>query len=216
MHLLDLPNEILVRIITFLDAPSPLDLQLLEKPRPQSAPSPTAQESEDGSGIKLLRMPPSLLDRLNKIKKYPLKNLTLTCHLLRSLTVPILFKHATFSPLTLGDFLGFLKSQKLERQVASVVAHLPGHYGHIHPAWWARLLNEIPATRLSVVAAPEVLAELAGIHSWSNDAWAFDMPVQILRVEQSREVADCRIDYDNLPNFLTVRPWETVIYNEGF
>jgi hypothetical protein len=203
MHLLDLPNEILARIIGFLDTPSPSDLGLLEKPKSSLTP----QEFDEG--IQLMSLS-AASDRQNA-----LKNLTLTCRLIRSLTLPVLFKHAVFSPLRLGDFLEFLKTHKLTQQVASLVAHLPGHYNHVHPAWWARLLNEVPATRLTVVAAPEVLTELAGIHSWTDDAWAFDMPFQVLRLDQSPGAARSRIDYDNLPNFLTARPWEAMVYNEG-
>ena len=92
---------------------------------------------------------------------------------------------------------------------------MPGHYNHIHPAWWARLLNRVPVRTLTVVAAPEVFAELAGIHAWSNDAWAFDMPFQILRLEQTPEAARAKIDYDDLPNFLTARPWTGMAFNEG-
>src|SRR6201999_225085 len=116
---------------------SPSDRGLLEKPKSALTP----QESDDG--IQLMSLP-AASNRQN-----PLKNLTLTCRLIRSLTLPILFKHAVFCPLRLGDFLGFLKKHKLTQQVASVVAHLRGHYSHVHPAWWARLLNEVPATRLT-------------------------------------------------------------------
>ncbi|KAJ9614581.1 hypothetical protein H2200_002718 [Cladophialophora chaetospira] len=204
MQLLELPNEILERIISFHDTESPFDIGLLEKPKSALAP----QECGD-DGIRLMSIPPTAN------KQYPLKVLTLTCRLIRSLTLPILFKHAVLHPLLLSDFLSFLKKHNLPHRVSSLVAHLSGHYNHVHPAWWARLLNEVPATSLGIVAPPEVFAELAGIHSWSNDAWAFDMPLQILRFDQSLDAARTRIDYDDLPNFLLARPWENMLYNEG-
>ncbi len=203
MQLLELPNEILARIISFHDTGSPFNISLLEKPKSGLTP----QECDDG--IRLMSMPTT------SNRQYPLKNLTLTCRLIRSLGLPVLSKHAVLHPLLLSDFLTFLKEHKLTHHVASLVAHLPGHYNHVHPAWWARLLNEVPATSLGIVAPPEVFAELAGIYSWSNDAWAFDMPLQTLRVDQSLDAARTRIDYDELPNFLVARPWENLVYNEG-
>ncbi|KIX96299.1 uncharacterized protein Z520_08077 [Fonsecaea multimorphosa CBS 102226] len=198
MKLLQLPNEILTRIISFLDTPSPFDADILQKPKSALIPF----ESEAGI-------------ELTSIKASALKNLTLTCQFLRALTLPVLFKHAVLHPLLLTDFLSFLKRHRLNQHVVSVVAHVPGHYNHVHPAWWARLLNEVPATRLNIVAAPEIFAELAGISSWTSDAWAFDMAFQILQLDQTPEAARMEIDYDNLPNFLVARPWQKMVVNEG-
>ncbi|EXJ69569.1 uncharacterized protein A1O5_07605 [Cladophialophora psammophila CBS 110553] len=198
MKLIEYPNEILSRIISFLDTPSPFDDEILQKPKSALTPF----ESEAGI-------------ELTTIKASALKNLTLTCRFLRALTLPVLFKHAVLHPLLLSDFLSFLKSHDLSQHVVSVVAHVPGHYNHVHPAWWARLLNEVPATRLSIIAAPEVFAELARISLWSSDAWAFDMAFQILQLDQSPEAARMRIDYDDLPNFLVARPWQNMVVNEG-
>lgn len=208
MRLLYLPNEILARIIAFVETPSPFDsTTLLEKPKSALTP----QESSDG--IRMLTLPATAM---NSERRFALKNLSVTCRLIHTLALPALFRHAVLQPRYLTDFLTFLKKHNLSRNVTSLVAQVPGHYNHVHPAWWARLLNELPsATTLSIVAAPEVFAELAGIHSWSNDAWAFDMPLQILRLEQSRESVPSEIDYDNLPILLLARPWSNVAYNEG-
>ncbi|KAH0848835.1 hypothetical protein AYO21_08280 [Fonsecaea monophora] len=203
MNFLQHPNEILSRIISFLDAPSPFDADILQKPKSGLIPF----ESE--AGIELTSIPTSLH------RQHALKNLTLTCRLLRTLTLPVLFKHSVLHPLLLSDFLSFLKRHNLNQYVVSVVAHVPGHYNHIHPAWWARLLNEVPATRFGIVAAPEILTELTGICSWTSDAWAFDMAFQILRLDQTLEAARTPIDYDDLPNFLVARPWQNMVVNEG-
>ncbi|EXJ54634.1 hypothetical protein A1O7_09975 [Cladophialophora yegresii CBS 114405] len=203
MLLLELPNEILARIVTFHDTASPFDVGLLEKPKSALGPRETSD------GIRLMSVP------AGSNRQNALKNLSLTCRLIRAVALPVLFKHAVLHPLLLSDFLAFLKEHSLAHYVLSVVVHVSGHYNHIHPAWWARLLNEVPATRFSVIAPPEVFAELASIHSWSNDAWAFDMPVQVLRFDQSLEAARTKIDYDDLPNFLVGRPWECMVYNEG-
>ena len=197
MLLLELPNEILARVLSFHDTPSPFDTSVLQKPR-SPWDSDTAHPLDPS--------PPT---------PNPLKQLSLTSRFTRSLVLPILFKHVILEPAFLSEFLVFLKSYDLAFRVGSVVAHVAGHYNHLHPVWWARLLNEVPATRLGIVAPPDVFAGLVGVSSFSNDAWTFDMPFQILRLEQSAEAVQSKIDYDNLPNFLVARPWTGMVVNEG-
>ncbi|KIX05359.1 uncharacterized protein Z518_06231 [Rhinocladiella mackenziei CBS 650.93] len=197
MKILELPNEVLSRIISFHDTASPFDESLFQKPR-------LSVDSD------------SLDTSIHSIqRKSPLKQLSLTSRFLHSLTLPLLFKHAVLYPLRLSDFLSFIKDRNLPPRISSILVHVPGHYNHLHPAWWARLLNEIPATRLTIIGPPEVFAELAGICSWSTDAWAFDMAVQVLRFDQPVESTRSKIDYDNLPNFLVARPWTNMVVNEG-
>ncbi|RVX72158.1 hypothetical protein B0A52_04756 [Exophiala mesophila] len=198
MELLDLPNEILAKIISFLDQPSPFDQSIREKP--------FLQNDDISPTTKLPRTVPA---------DASLKNVSTTCSLLRSTALPDLFKHVKVNPLRLSDFIAFLNQNHLNQRVVSVVAIVLGHYNHIHPAWWARLLNEVTATRFSIIAAPSIFAELAGNPTWSNDAWAFNMPFQILSLDQSAEASRCKIDYDNLPSLLTARPWTRALVNEG-
>ncbi|KAK5053120.1 hypothetical protein LTR84_002094 [Exophiala bonariae] len=194
MEFLELPNEILSRIISFLDTPSPFDTDLSQKP---ALDWPKDNNSN------------------SKLRIQTLKSVSTTNQLLRSLTLPLLFRDVIFDPVWLSDFLAFLKEKDLVQRVASVVAVVSGHYNHIHPAWWARLLNEVPATRLHIIAAPHILAELIGVSSWSTDAWAFDIPHQILSLEQSPETTTQQINYDELPTFLNARPWIGLTANEG-
>jgi len=197
MEFLELPNEILSRIISFLDAPSPFDDNLLQKP---VLNWPENGSQAQGSEIKGRRT---------------LKSLSASNKLMRSLTLPALFNHVILDPVRLSDFLAFLRQNDLQQRVSSIVAVVSGHYNHVHPAWWARLLNEVPATRLSIIAAPHILAELTGVSAWSTDAWAFDIPYQILSFDQSPEATRYKIDYEDLPNFLDARPWKTLTVNEG-
>lgn len=146
---------------------------------------------------------------------HPLKQLSLTSRFVRSLTIPLMFKHCILRPSDLDRFVSFLAEHDLVQRVSSLVVHVSGHCNHLHPAWWAQLLNAVPATRFSILASPEILTELVGVCSWSTDAWAFDMPLQILSFDQSPEAARVQIDYDNLPNFLVARPWHTMVLNEG-
>jgi len=200
MQLLELPNEILSRIISFFDTPSPSDASLLQKPS-------VCWDSHDGDS------PAGQCPSHTHIT--PLKQLSLTSGLVRALTLPILFKHCVLQPQCLDGFLSCLWKHDLVQRVSSLVVQVPGPYSHHHPAWWARLLNQVPATRLTIVAPPEVFTELAGLCSWSTDAWAFDMAVQVLRFDQSAEAARTEIDEDNLPNFLVARPWQDMVINEG-
>lgn len=198
MEFLELPNEILSRIITFVDTPSPFAASMFQKP--------VLEWPNNGSQAQLSEVNP---------RRSTLKSLSTLNRLLRSLTIPVLFKHAILDPVRLSDFLAFLGQNDLQQRVSSIVAVVSGHYNHVHPAWWARLLNEVPATRLSILAAPHILAELTGVSSWSTDAWAFDIPHQILSFDQSLEATRHRIDYEDLPNFLNARPWTNMIVNEG-
>lgn len=194
MEFLELPNEILSRVISFLETPSPFDASLSQKP---ALDWPKDSNSD------------------SKRRITTLKNVSTSNQLLRSLTLPLLFRHVILDPVWLSDFLAFLRENDLSQRVSSVVAVVSGHYNHIHPAWWARLLNEVPATRLHIIAAPHILAELIGVSSWSTDAWAFDIPHQILSLEQSLESTTQQIYYDDLPSFMDARPWIGLNVNEG-
>lgn len=198
MEFLELPNEILSRIISFLDAPSPFDDNLLQKPVLEWPKNEVQARSSD-----------------IKPRRTPLKSLASLNRLLRSLALPALFKHVIFDPVRLSDLLAFLGQNDLQQRVSSIVAVVSGHYNHVHPAWWARLLNEVPATRLSIIAAPHILAELTGVSAWSTDAWAFDIPYQILSFDQALEATRDKIHYEDLPNFLDARPWKSLTVNEG-
>ncbi|KEF58430.1 uncharacterized protein A1O9_06356 [Exophiala aquamarina CBS 119918] len=198
MEFLELPNEVLSRIISFLDTPSPFDDNLLQKP--------VLERPKDEFQMQFSETEP---------RRTALKSLSSLSRLLRSLTLPFLFKHVILDPVSLSDFITFLGQNDLQQRVSSIVAVVSGHYNHVHPAWWARLLNEVPTTRLSIIAAPHILAELTAVSAWSTDAWAFDIPYQILCFDQSPESTRDKIDYEDLPNFLDARPWTSLTVNEG-
>jgi hypothetical protein len=203
MRLLDLPTELIARISAFLEIGSPSDNAILDKPKTALRPL------ESDEGIRLMAI------RRTSNRGYALKNFTLTNRFLRTVALPVLFNHAILDPLHLTKFIEFMQTQQLNASVSSIVAHMTGPYNHIHPAWWARLLNEVPCLRLTIYAAPEVFCELGVVPSWNSDSWAFDMPLQILRLNQSIESAHKKIDYDELPSFLVSKNWERMTFNEG-
>jgi len=187
LKLLDLPNEILGHVFSHLDSQSPFDLALKRQPSPRSTQSLTR----------------------------PLKHISLLSHRCRAIVLPRLFRHACLDPFRLGPFLRFVQSNHLSHHIDSLVAYLQSPCSHVYPAWWARLLNGVPARTISIICAPHVFAELAGISIWGSDSWAFNMPYQILKLEQSSEAAHRPIPCDSPPNLLVARPWAALTINEG-
>ena len=185
--LLDLPNEILSHIFTFLDSPCP-------------------------SEVNFNSQPSKLLTRSGNLH---LKSISTVSERCRSTALPLLFAHARLDPYKLTDFLAFVRSKQLEAHIKSVVAMLQGPCNHLHPAWWARLLNRVPATSFSIICAPHVFAELASISIVDVDSWAFNMPHQVIRFRQDPETARQHISLNDLPNLLTARPWTDFSVNEG-
>ncbi|KIW13955.1 hypothetical protein PV08_06736 [Exophiala spinifera] len=203
--LLNLPTELLNHIVFFLDNGDPLTASILRKPK---APQNTL-------GTSHLKANHSYFDDSN-YRDCPLKILTVTSRLLRKLVLPFLFQHARPSPECFGQFLAFLASNHLASKVTSIHVYLTTHCNHVQPPWWGRILNALPsATKITVTAPPEVLNGLAGIYSWSNDAWAFDMPLQVLQLRRPLKFYHDQIDYETSPNFLSSEGWTGMTVNEG-
>lgn len=187
LKLLDLPNELLGHVLTFLDSNRPSENSFVEHP----ASSWTI------------------------CQEHPLKNFSTLSHRLRSLTLPLLFRHVRLDPYHLSPFLAFIRQTQLTDSVISIVAHLQGPCNHIHPAWWCRLLNEIPATCFTIACAPHIFAEIAKINMNMNDIWAFNIQYQYLELHQTLETAHQRISYNSMPSLFVARPWHILRVNEG-
>jgi len=140
---------------------------------------------------------------------------SMTSKRFRSIVLPRLFTHARLNPYHLSPFLSFLHTSSISHHVKSIVACLQGPCNHLHPAWWARLLNEIPAISFTIVCAPHVLAEFVSTTIVGVDSWAFNMPYQIIRFRQGRESAAQHISLRHLPNIFSARPWTDFSVNEG-
>ncbi|KAK4936102.1 hypothetical protein LTR10_022946 [Elasticomyces elasticus] len=216
MTLLNLPTELISRIISFLDTPSPLEITIRQKPKaPQSLKQlPSASHNaNNASSVSSSASRPSL------------KHLSLTSRFFRTLTIPFIFKHSIVHPLQVTNFLTFLQNHDLSSRILTMTAPLESHFTHFHPAWWSRLLDALSClTTFTIIAPPEVLDALAGIHTWTTDAWAFNMPYQIIRLEHSPSGSSPEAqspmnlvdnDDDTLPTLLTARKWHTLTLNEG-
>lgn len=152
---------------------------------------------------------------------HPLKCLSLTCHTLRSLTIPRLFSFTCLDPATLSDFLSFIRSHDLNGRVFSVVAILKvSDKDHLtHPLWWARLLKTLPNVRwFSILAPPLELGSLMSISVPKAEVWAFNMPYHLLRLRRVSSPSTSENDvgvYPTEPSLFTFSEWDHLTLNEG-
>lgn len=186
-QLLDLPNEILSQIIRYLDSDICLEHRFVAHPR----------------------------DKWLELDEKPLKHISTASQRLRQLSLPTLFQRARLNPFQLTDFLNFTHHHALTSTIHSIVAHLTSPVSHIHPAWWCRLLNEIPTPTLILTGAPSAFSEPAKLHITVSDSWAFDIPIQLLELKQSPAAARQQIPHSNLPSIFAARPWHSLRVNEG-
>ncbi|KAJ9609235.1 hypothetical protein H2204_015644 [Knufia peltigerae] len=207
--LLGLPTEILRRMVFFVDKGDPLNASILCKPKTPQHRAPPHRLSLKAEQRHYCH------DGLD-YKDAPLKSLTLTCRFLRKLVLPFLFEHISISPNDFIRFLTFLRSKGLDSKVLGLHVYLTTQYNHVQPPWWSHMLNALPTVRkITVTGRPEVLNGLVGMHSWTNDAWAFDMPLQILQLRRSVRSTHHQIDYETNPDFLTSENWTSMTVNEG-
>lgn len=183
----DLPNELIEHVFYFLDSTAPSELNFYEQP---SASYTSAEET-------------------------PLKDASKVSRRLREIVLPRLFASVRLDPNSLTAFLIFLQRQQLAKYVRTIVGQLQGPTNHIHPAWWARLLNEVPARTFTIICAPHIFAELVNTTIVSADAWAFNMSHQILRLKQDPESVDEHISLTDLPSLFSARKWIDLGVNEG-
>ncbi|KAK5086109.1 hypothetical protein LTR70_000253 [Exophiala xenobiotica] len=185
--LLVLPNELLHHVFSFLDEDPPSERIFTQLP---------SRDWTDHAAA-------------------PLKALSTVSHRVRAIVVQSLFKHARLDPCRLTPFLEFVHQFDLASSIESMVAHVSDFRDCFHPAWYVRLLNEVPATRLVVGCEPHAIAETAGIQMNLTDRWAFNIPYQYLELRQPTFEAIRQTSYDYLPGLLGAKHWESIRVNEG-
>lgn len=186
-RLLVLPNELIDHIFAFLDGEPLSTREFLQLPR---------------------------LD-WTESSNHPLKTISQVSHRLRFIILPRLYKHSRLNPAHLTPFLDFVRVRELTSKIESITALLPGPCCHIHPAWWARLLNSVPFRRFAVGCEPHVLSEIAGIPMNMNDSWAFNIPYQYLELRQTQKAATSKLSYSSLSSLIGAKPWYSLRINEG-
>lgn len=185
--LLDLPSELLDFILDALDCQPLSKTSFIELP----ASAWISSEAHD------------------------LKNVSFTSRRLRRVTLPRLFRHARLNPAHLTEFLDFVHRAGVTSKIETIVADLQEPYYDVHPAWWCRLLNEIPITHFTIGGSPEHFADIAKIPLNLNDSWAFNVPYQYLELQQHPHIALQQVSYDELPSLLGAKQWHTIKVNEG-
>lgn len=174
-----IPNELLLNIFGFLDAPRTSTLDLINEPN----------------------------FKLTQAAVADLKAISLVSRQWRRAILPQLFKHARIivpqsegfgSPLkkNIALFLDFVTQHTLKHYIASLVllveerktAHnQPGHAAPDEVATlWEALFNVIDLTDLLIVAPAETLGVLTSCRIYMDDAWVFDCPYHYLRLQRPR------------------------------
>ncbi|KAI2866776.1 hypothetical protein CBS12448_1072 [Aspergillus niger] len=185
-----LPNELLDQIITELSA-SPPSLARVHKP-------------------------PCM--RITTSRTRDLKNLARTSSRVLELVRPHLFAHACFDIKDVADFVSFITSLELGRYVISIVAKgmdSPDHRGD--PYWWRPVLDSLDPLRIIVIAPPQFLAAMLDTRIMDGHSWAFEVPFQVLQLEQNSRVCEPSLlsETKHPASLLETRVWSSFAFNES-
>lgn len=209
----DLPSELINLIVHFLDQGEP--------------PSSRCIHQEPSL---------SLLNSDNQ----PLKSLSQTCRSMRKLTFRSLFRYSRVRPRPpplletwparnalpraddITDFLDFVASHRLQYYLQSVVLYIPTQ--DLHPGFgggfverlFHMIIESINPQILTIMIPPPALSNLVPSSLDMSDAWAFEMPLHILRLTQPWSCAGPRsLSAGHTLHVLQVRPWNSCVINEG-
>lgn len=169
--------------------------------------------------------PPSL-SRLNRLPSLDiassdtkdLKNTSLASSRLLHIARPFLFSHAVLDLGREDEFLSFISRSDLGRNVTSIAVIVSGPWAmRVDPFWWQSVLGHIDPLRITLIAAPRFLEATLYVNFEFSDSWAFDIPLQILHLEQDRRKhnVDQSIQLDEQSSLLAARKWTSMLFNEG-
>lgn len=186
--LADLPTEIFDHVLKFLGHECPSELNWHQRPDLNLTKSPKAD----------------------------LKNLSLASKSIRSLTRKRLFAHVCLDPNQSPAFLDFVYQYALAPHITSILARITEPCRLIlHPLWWARLLNAIPALTFTVICPPSLFMEFVATEIVMVDSWAFNMPFHTIRFRQSKLAALQSTSFNDDHDLFSARPWTEFSINEG-
>ena len=175
-----------------------------------------------------------LLDDVSK----PLKSISLTCHSLRSLVFPILFRSLRIGfdvllPETskaedrlrgLSRLSTFIEKHSLAGELRGLTVYIPlqsevrSHYFQDYLQDVVRFaLEEVNPVSLTLIGSASSLGSLLSIHVSDLDTWAFGERLQILQLKQPLHLARQRgsVDVRAHCSLLQQRPWTDMTLNEG-
>lgn len=134
---------------------------------------------------------------------------------LREISRAYLFTHLRLKLQDQDSFLEFLEKYSLKHIVKSVVLNIDSTDSASETvACWKRILDLVNPEDLIIVATPNQLADLAGCTLEDTQAWAFDIPLQIIQFRQpSPRISDP--DFSPGSSIFNARPWSQIRFNEG-
>lgn len=159
----------------------------------------------------------------------PLKNLSLTCTRLRRLCFDALFACLKVANTCehVENLLEFVNSKEINIKIGSVLMHhgkddrppatvalrKKSDLSNTHAAVYL-ILEEINPEVITFVLTPEYIAELTGSGIELEDAWAFDIRLQVLQLHQARG-SHSEEWPPRIHNILRSQPWNQLTFNEG-
>ncbi|KAK1141661.1 hypothetical protein N8T08_008925 [Aspergillus melleus] len=185
-----LPNELLDEIISYLATSPPSAARL------HQSPSARISRSDDRS----------------------LKNLARASSQILEVVRPRLFAHVCFDLEDVTEFLSFISTSDLGRYVTSIVVQSrPSTEQAEDPFWWRRVLACLDPLRVTIVAPPPSIGTMLGVEIFEGDSWAFDVPLQIIQLEQKpQNVALGQLpSLEKCVSLLETRDWSSMTFNES-
>ncbi|KAE8386630.1 hypothetical protein BDV23DRAFT_140050 [Aspergillus alliaceus] len=185
-----LPNELLGEIISNLSSVPP---SLTKLPKPPSG-------------------------NIVKSNTRDLKNLSRASSRLLEVIRPQLFSYVCFDLRDVDEFLSFISTFGLARHVTSIVVkgrHSPDD--REGPFWWRQVLSCLDPQRITIVAPPSFIGKMMGTQIFEGHSWAFQLPLQILQLEQAtRRFDPQRVSYlEKCSSLLETRTWSSMLFNES-
>lgn len=191
----DLSPELLEMVLEHLDSAPPSQLKQHHRPHPSITRGGTA------------------------VPDMPLKNLSVAATWTRRVALRHLFKHACLDPNGSPEFLDFILENGLAKYVHSITAVMSISCKlMLHPLWWARLLNTVPAQTFTIVCPPVVFAEFmcpSVVDQVRTDSVAYDMPFHSMTFHQSHISAIQHTDLNRDHDIFSARKWTDLCINEG-
>lgn len=220
---MDLPPELLDRIMYYLDVEPP-SLQALHR-----EPSITLTES-DARPFKNLSLTSRALRRLTVLRLFKFSRIRL-----KHLFLPNMFELSSGSE-DINEFLDFVRLNALRFHIKGLVLYTEvslsaqlsctgprrrsdafGNWGSYELAHlWRNLLTALDPAFVTIVAPPSTLALLASCICVDRDAWAFDMPFHILHLQQSCTTPTAGpSEPPRVADLFYLREWSHCTLNEG-
>ena len=193
MSLLDLPTELLDNILSLVATKEPPSTENLHE-----EPSLSSLTSSN----------------------HPLKNLRRSCQLLRSLSQNNLFSFLKSKIKDIPELISFVRKQELRGRIRSLVLYASTLEEVDSATLWSLVQDAVDAidpSSVTFMLPPATFEAILPYQLEMEHAWAFNIPLQILRLEQNQERnQQARLTTSGTDHKLFgLRPWVHMTFNEG-